>query len=72
MRILLTLLATLLSLVVVVPCAFFAVILLAGPHAGLLPRWMESIVLLLGGLAILLLPALVARRTWKRLAPRAR
>jgi len=66
-RIVLTLIAYLVALAAVAVIAFFAVIFLAGPHAGLLPAWLEAVVLGLGGLAVLLLPVLAARAVWRRL-----
>jgi hydrogenase-4 membrane subunit HyfE len=44
---------------------FFMVIFLAGPHSGLLPSWLEGAVLVLGWLAVLIMPVLVARRVWR-------
>jgi hypothetical protein len=66
MRLLLTLAAYFGSLAVVAVAAFFAVMLLAGPHAGLLPQALEVTVILLGWLCILVLPAWVARVVWRR------
>ena len=58
--------AYLLTLGVVVPLAFFTVLILAGPHGGLLPGGLQAPVLALGWLAVLVLPVLVARRVWLR------
>lgn len=66
MRWLLALLVYLAALAVVAVAAFFVVIVFAGPHAGLLPHWAEVIVLILGWLAVLVLPALAARKFWSR------
>lgn len=66
MRWLLALLVYLAALAVVAVATFFVVIVLAGPHAGLLPHWAEVIVLVLGWLAVLVLPALAARKFWCR------
>lgn len=44
---------------------FVAVVFLAGPHAGLLPSWLEAVVLALGWIMVLVVPALVARRVWR-------
>jgi hypothetical protein len=60
--------AALLATAVVAPLSFFVVLVLAGPHAGLLPHPLESVVLAAGWTLLLVVPALVARRTWKRLA----
>lgn len=68
MKWLVTLLAYLATLAIVAVAAFFVVIFLAGPHAGLLPQWAEVIVLVLGWLAVLVLPVLAARKVWRRYA----
>lgn len=68
MRILLTGLAYIVSLALVAVAAFFAVILLAGPHSGLLPEWLKTVVLALGWLAVLVLPVVLARMAWRRMA----
>lgn len=57
------------SLAVVALISFFTVIVLAGPHAGLLPSWLEPVVLAIGWLAVLVLPVLVARLVWHRFGP---
>lgn len=46
--------------------AFFSVLLIAGPHAGLLASWLEPVVLAIGWLAVLVVPVLVARAVWRR------
>lgn len=66
MRIVWTLLAYLVSLAVVGAVSAVAVLFLAGPHAGLLPAPLESLVLIQGWLAVVVLPILAARRTWNR------
>ena len=63
--------AYLASLAIVAIAAFFVVMVVAGPHAGLLPQWLEAVALGLGWLAVLVLPALAARAVW-RLSSRAR
>lgn len=68
MKILATVLTYLVSLVVIAGVAFIVGIVLAGPHAGLLPYWLEVVVFGLGWLAILLLPVLLARKVWRRFA----
>lgn len=57
------------SLVVVAALSFIVVIFLAGPHAGLLPHFLEIVVLVLGWLAVLVLPFLAAWKVWRRLRP---
>ncbi len=66
MKWLFTLLVYVAVLAVMAFVAFFVVIFLAGPHAGLLPQWAEVIVLVVGWLAVLVLPALAARKFWRR------
>lgn len=65
-RLVLTLLTYLLSLAGVAGLVFLIVILLAGPHAGLLPAVGEAVVLILGWLAVILLPVWSALRVWRR------
>ncbi len=67
MKVVATAVAYIFSLAVVAALAFFAVLILAGPHAGLLPFWLEPVVLGMGWLAVLVLPVLVARVVWRRI-----
>lgn len=60
-------LAYFVSLVVVAVCAFFVVIVLAGPHAGLLPRPFEVLVLVAGWASVLIVPVLVTQRVYSGL-----
>jgi len=55
------------ALVVVAVVAFVVVIVLAGPHAGLLPHSLEVIILGLGWASVLMLPVWAARLVWCRL-----
>lgn len=66
MRIVSTLIAYVVALAAVAGAAFVMVMFLAGPHAGLLPDWMESVVLVQGWLAVVVLPILAARSVWTR------
>lgn len=68
MRIIATIVTYLLSLVVIGALTIFIVLVVAGPHSGLLPHWLESVVLGLGWLVILMAPAFVARKVWRRFA----
>lgn len=68
--IVLSALAYLAALALVAVLTFFAVIFLAGPHAGLLPHWLEVVVFAAALLIVLVLPALAARWVWRRLAAR--
>jgi hypothetical protein len=70
-KILATILTYLLALVVIACSAFIIVIVLAGPHAGLLPHWLEVVVFVSGWLAILILPVLLARKVWRRFGTHA-
>ncbi|MES2624238.1 MAG: hypothetical protein V4628_03070 [Pseudomonadota bacterium] len=70
MKIFVTVLTWLVSVVVIGCITFFMVIMLAGPHAGLLPYWLESVVVVSGWLAILIFPALLARKVWRRFTQR--
>lgn len=67
MKVFLTAIVYAASLALVAASAFFVVIVLAGPHSGLLPEWLEAVVLGLGWLAVLILPALMARSAWRRM-----
>lgn len=66
-RILATPIAYVVSLVIIATIALVAVLLLAGPHAGLLSGPLETVVLVIGWLAVLGLPAFVALRVWRKL-----
>ena len=70
-RVIVTVTAYLLSLPLVAVIVFFVVIFLAGPHAALLPHAMEVVVIVLGWLCVLALPAWIAWQTWKRLGSSA-
>jgi hypothetical protein len=60
----------LVALAIVGVAAFFIVIVVAGPHAGLLPQPLEVVVLIAGWLAVLGLPLWVAMKVWRRLQRR--
>ena len=68
MRWLLTLLAWLVSTIVLVPVCFVVVIVLAGPHSSMLPSWIQPAVLVLGWVVLVVGPLLVARAVWRRRA----
>lgn len=69
MRLLLTLVAAVLSFAVTGVAAFFAVLLLAGPHGGLLPAAFQPVVLVVGWVLVGTVPIVVARWAWRRLGP---
>jgi len=54
------------SLVAVAALAFLVVIVLAGPHSGLMPGWLEAVVLVLGWLTVLVAPVWITRTVWRR------
>lgn len=70
LRILLTFGAYLASLATIAVVAFFVVVILAGPHAGLLPRPLEAVVLVAGWLAVLVAPVWIAIVVWRRTGQR--
>lgn len=67
MRVFLTALTYVVSFALVAVVAFFSVLIIAGPHSGMLPGWLEAVVLVLGWVLVLLVPALAARFVWRRL-----
>lgn len=69
MRLTMTALAFLVSLALVAVGAFFAVMLLAGPHGGMLPSSLHSATLLLALACVLVVPLLFARWVWRRRWP---
>lgn len=70
MKVFLTAFVYLMTLILVGVAAFYFVIILAGPHGGLLPRSFGTVVLVLGWLLVLSVPILVARLAWRRLSER--
>ena len=66
-RILATTAAYFASLVAIAVTTFFVVIFLAGPHAGLLPSWLEAADLGIGWLVVVVLPLMLATKVWRRL-----
>jgi hypothetical protein len=54
------------TLVLVSVIAFFAVLLLAGPHGGVLPRAYGGVVLFIGWIAVIALPFRAAWAAWRR------
>jgi hypothetical protein len=63
---------SLVALALIGVIAFFVVLVLAGPHSDLLPDALAPLVIGLGWLALLLLPAWFARRIWRALGRPAR
>ncbi len=69
MRILGTCVAFLIAFAVTAVVAFVVMLVLAGPHSGLLPSSLETATLVLGWLAVGIVPILAGRWAWRRLAP---
>jgi len=61
-----TAVAYLVTLCLIGSVTIFAVLVLAGPHAGLLPQPLEVIVGLAGWTVVLVVPILIARSVWGR------
>jgi hypothetical protein len=66
MRILVVTLAFLASLALTAMAVFFSVLVLAGPHGGVLPTSLHTSTLALGWLLVIFVPALVAHWVWRR------
>jgi hypothetical protein len=60
-------LAAVASLVVTAGVGFVVVIVFAGPHSDILPSWLQVIVFAAAWIAVIAIPTLVARATWRRL-----
>lgn len=56
----------LVALALIAPLMAFAVLVVAGPHSGLLPATLEPVAALLALAVALVLPALIARAAWRR------
>jgi hypothetical protein len=46
--------------------SFLVVIIFAGPHAGLLPAWLEMVVIFVGWLAVTVIPIMAAFRVYSK------
>lgn len=64
---LLTGLTWLVTLALTGALTFGAVLLVAGPHAGLLPPGMEAVVIAAGWLFVLVVPVWISHRAWRHL-----
>lgn len=64
---LLTFLSAVASLVVTAGVGLVVVIVFAGPHSDILPSWLQVVVFAASWIAIVAIPALIARPTWRRL-----
>lgn len=67
MKVLLTAVASLISLVITAGVALACVLVLAGPHSDILPTWLQVVVFILGWVAVIGVPVGVGRFTWRRL-----
>lgn len=65
-RILLTCVAYLISLLLVSAISFLVVIIIAGPHSGILPAWLEKVVLFSGWVAVIVIPIMAAFKVWSK------
>ena len=70
MKIFLTATVFFVTLVLMAAVAIALVLVLAGPHGGLLPRSFETLVLVLGWALVLVVPPMAARMAWRRLGRR--
>jgi hypothetical protein len=66
-RIVLTLVAFVVTLAAVAATAVVVVIVFAGPHSDILPAPLQAVVFIAGWAAVLCLPVVAARKTWRRL-----
>jgi hypothetical protein len=69
MRVFGTCVVFLLALAVTAAVAFFAVLMLAGPHGGVLPSSLHAATLVLGWSVVAIVPIFAGRWAWRRLAP---
>jgi hypothetical protein len=67
MKGLLTAVVVLLSLVFTAGVALAVVLVFAGPHSDILPSWLQIVVGALGWLAVIAVPIVVGKATWRRL-----
>lgn len=67
MKYFITAITYVISLAIIGAATLFLVLVVAGPHSGLLPSWLETPVALTGLLVILVAPVLIARTVWRRL-----
>lgn len=70
MRVLLTGFAYLATLALVAALALLVALVVAGPHSDLLPGAVQVGVLIVGWLAVLVIPAMAARLVWRRAGKR--
>lgn len=68
MRFLGAFLAFAVALTVTAAMVFFGVLVLAGPHGGVLPPSLHTATLALAWLVVVVVPILIARSVWRRLA----
>lgn len=66
MRVLLTVVAYLISFAVLAPALFAVVLVLAGPHSSMLPSSLQPLVVIAGWMTLLVAPVAIARAVWRR------
>lgn len=59
----------LITLAATAAAAFFVVLVLAGPHGGVLPSSLHTATLVLGWVVVAIVPILAGRWAWRRLGP---
>ena len=67
MKHLVTAVAVLISIVVTAGVALAVVLVFAGPHSDILPAWLQGVVFVLGWAAVIAVPILVGKTTWRHL-----
>jgi len=66
MRILISILAAVISMPITAVLVYFAVLFLAGPHGGVLPPSLHLITLAFGWIVVVAVPLFVGRWVWQR------
>jgi hypothetical protein len=67
MKGLLTAVAVLVSFVLTAGIALALVLVFAGPHSDILPKWSQWVVVVLGWVTVIGVPFIAGRSTWRRL-----
>jgi hypothetical protein len=60
------------SLLLCALVAFYIVLFLAGPHAGIVPAWVQKIILLLGWIFTIAVPVFIARKVFVNVKARSK
>lgn len=69
-RVIIVIFSYLIALSFIAIATFVIVWFFAGPHAGILPSWLEKAVLAFGWWIVFLLPILIAFKVWQHLKNR--